>query len=182
MLFRFFLTLKFKAMAKKRIMSQTEKTLRGKLKYQRSLNSKEVKSLSKDMQENFFRISTKTKGSTTKKSTDYWERNKAIMKRNKTIEELENKLKRFKYKKRVPKKIDTESNTIEPQILGHAWEVSEFYETLKFVKFYQGVPIGKSRRQMQSDLINEVLLMNDSTDILWAIIDSFENLLYFEIR
>ena len=169
-------------MAKKKIISKTEKTLRGKLKYQRAKNNKEVKALSKDMQENFFRISTKTKGSKTKKSTDYWERNKSIMQRNKTIEDLENKLKRFKYKKRVPKKIETESNTLEPQKLGHAWQISEFYETLKFVKFYQGVSIGKSRRKMQSDLINEVLNMNDSTDILWAITDMFDNLLYFEIR
>lgn len=171
-------------MAKKRIISKTEATLRGKLKYQRSKNNKEIKALSKDMQDNFFRISTKTKGSERdiKKSTDYWERNKSIMERNKKIEDLENKLKRFKYKKRIPKKFESDSDTIFAQQLGHAWQIAEFYETLKFVKFYQGVPIGKSRRKMQSDLINEVLTMDDSTDLLFAITDSFDNLLYFEIR
>lgn len=169
-------------MAKKRIISKTEATLRGKLKYQRAKNNKEVRALSQDMQENFFRISTKTKGSETKKSTDYWERNKGIMERNKTIEELENKLKRFKYKKRVPKRIEADSTRLKSQKLGHAWQISEFYEKLKFVKFYQGESIGKARRKMQSDLINEVLSMNDSTDILYAVTDLFDNLIYFEIK
>ena len=172
-----------KKQIKKRVISKTEQKLRGQLKYQRAKNSKEVKSLSKDIQENFHRISTKTKGEQTKKSTDYWERNKGIMKRNKDIAELERKLERFKYKKREPKKFEPEEDTeLQEQLLGSAWEVSEFHKTLKFVKFYQGVPIGKARQKMLSDLINEVLRMDDSTDQLFAIHDLFDNLLYFEIR
>jgi hypothetical protein len=168
---------------KKRIISKTEGKLRGQLKYQRAKNNKEVKALSKDMQDNFFRISTKTKGSTNKKSTDYWERNKAIMQRNKDIAEIERKLQRFKYKKREPKKFEPdEDSRLEEQLLGHAWQISEFYEALNYVKFYQGVSINKSRRKMQMDLINEVLKMNDSTDLLYAITDMFDNLLYFEIQ
>lgn len=168
---------------KKKVISKTEATLRGKLKYQRSKNNKEIKALSNDMQENFFRISTKTKGSKTKKSTDYWERNKQIMQRNKDIAEIERKLERFKYKKRIPKKFEAEEGTVlEEILLGHAWQISEFYENLKFVKFYQGISISKSRRKMQADLISEVLMMNDSEDLLYAITDLYDNLLYFEVR
>ena len=173
-----------KKQIKKRVISKTEQKLRGQLKYQRAKNSKEVKSLSKDIQENFHRISTKTKGEQTKKSSDYWERNKGIMKRNKDIAEIERKLERFKYKKREPKKFEPDEDTeLEDLILGSAWEVSQFHEVLKLnVKFYQGVPINKSRQKMLSDLINEVLTMDDSTDILYAVLDLFDNLLYFEIR
>jgi len=169
---------------KKRIQSKTEQKLRGQLKYQRAVRNKETKALSKDMQENFFRISTKTKGSTTKKSTDYWERNKMIMQKNKDIEKIEEKLKRFKYKKREPKKIIVDEGTtfLEPLKLGHAWEVSKFDKKLKYTKFYEGVPISKSKQKMKRDLINEVLQMADSTEILYAILDSFDNLLYFERR
>ena len=171
-------------MAKKKIISKTEAKLRGQLKYQRAKNSKEVKALSKDIQANFHRVNTKTKGEQTKKSTDYWTRNKEIMQRNKDIAEIERKLQRFKYKKRVPKKLEVEEGTfLEDLILGSAWEVSQFHEVLKLnVKFYQGVPISKSRQKMLSDLINEVLTMDDSTDILYAVLDLFDNLLYFEIR
>lgn len=169
---------------KKRVQSKTEKKLRGQLKYQRAVRNKEVKKLSSDMEANFFRISTKTKGSTTKKSTDYWERNKIIMQKNAEIEKIEEKLKRFKYKKREPKKvqIDDETTFLEALKLGHAWQVSKFNQKLKFTKFYQGVPIAKSRQKMQRDLINEVLQMGDSTEILYAILDTFDNLLYFERR
>jgi hypothetical protein len=169
---------------KKRVQSKTEQKLRGQLKYQRAVRNKETKALSKDMQENFFRIATKTKGSTTKKSTDYWERNKKIMQKNAEIEKIEEKLKRFKYKKREPKKIqvDEETTFLEALKLGHAWQVSKFNQKLKFTKFYEGVPIAKSKQKMQRDLINEVLRMGDSVDILYAIFDSFDNLLYFEIR
>lgn len=168
---------------KKRIISKTEQKLRGQLKYQRAKNSKEVKSLSKDIQENFHRISTKTKGEQTKKSTDYWERNKTIMQRNKDIAEIERKLTRFKYKKRQPKKLEIDEDTeIQEQLLGSAWEISEFHKTLKFVKYYQGEPIGKARQKMLSDLISYVLLMDDSTDQLFAIHDLYDNLLYFEIQ
>ena len=171
-------------MAKKRIISKTEATLRGKLKYQRAKNSKEVKALSKDIQDNFHRISTKTKGEQTKKSTDFWDRNKTIMQRNKDLAEIERKLTRFKYKKRQPKKLEIDEDTIlEPLKLGHAWEVSDFHKVLKTaVKFYKGEPIGKARQKMLTDLINEVLNMNDSTDILYAVTDLYDNLLYFEIQ
>ena len=171
-------------MAKKRIISKTESKLRNQLKYQRSKNSKEVKALSKDIQANFHRVGTKTKGEQTKKSTDYWERNKQIMQRNKDIAEIERKLQRFKYKKREPKKLEAEEGTIlQDLILGSAWEVSTFHEVLKLaVKYYQGVPISKSRQKMLSDLISEVLTMDDSTDILYGVTDLYDNLLYFEIR
>lgn len=169
---------------KKRIISKTEQKLRGQLKYQRAKNNKEVKQLSKDIQNNFSRINTKTKGKQTKKSSDYWERNKEIMQRNKKIAEIERKLQRFKYKKREPKKIEVEEGTkLYPLILGHAWEVSTFNDVLKInVSYYKGVSISKSRQKMLTDLINEVLSMDDSTDILYAILDKFDNLLYFEIR
>ena len=168
---------------KKRIISKTEQKLRGQLKYQRAKNSKEVKSLSKDIQENFHRISTKTKGEQTKKSTNFWDRNKEIMQRNKKIAEIERKLQRFNYKKREPKKFEPEEGTeLIEQLLGSAWEISEFHKTLKFVKYYQGVAISKARQKMLSDLISYVLLMDDSTDQLFAIHDLYDNLLYFEIR
>jgi hypothetical protein len=54
------------------------------------------------------------------------------------------------------------------------------HDKLKFTKFYQGVPIAKSRQKMQRDLINEVLMMGSSNIKLYAILDQFENLLYFE--
>lgn len=169
---------------KKRVQSKTEKKLRGQLKYLRAVRNKETKKLSADMEANFFRISTKTKGSEVKKSTDYWERNKIIMQKNAEIEKIENKLKRFKYKKREPKRIEIDEDTtyLEELKLGHAWQVSQFHKKLKYTKFYEGVPISKSRLKMQGDLINEVLQMAESTEILFAVLDTFDNLLYFERR
>lgn len=170
--------IKSKKLPKKKKISKTEKKLRNQLRWNREVIRKKYNQLYDILKKNNFntdkKIGKKTIG------TKIVELQDEETDRLNKIKLIEQKLqKRFKYKLRKPKEVETTEDSEEfmQEIeIGNAWDIKDIIEQLLGYFQYKGESMSKVKDKIIKDAFR-IISMMQSNDVFKILVNSFENIL-----